>query len=110
MADVADDKGSSEPGSSSGISLAPASPQEQPAPAATADDRLMMNGIKSKHGDLGEDAYVSDEAYDLALKGKEAMHQLGWVKEDFGSKVSSFVDQSFVAKASGLSPAELSTW
>jgi NitT/TauT family transport system substrate-binding protein len=38
------------------------------------------------------------------------LHELGWVKEDFSAKVDSFVDLSFVAKASGLSSAELSTW
>jgi hypothetical protein len=38
------------------------------------------------------------------------LHQLGWVKEDFSPKVEGFVDMSFVAKASGLSEAELSTW
>jgi NitT/TauT family transport system substrate-binding protein len=38
------------------------------------------------------------------------LHQLGWVKEDYGPKVESFVDFSFVAKASGLGPAELSAW
>ena len=38
------------------------------------------------------------------------LHELGWVKEDFSAKVDSFVDLSFVAKASGLSAAELSTW
>lgn len=46
---------------------------------------------------------------DIKTMAKE-LHQLGWVKEDFGSKVDRFVDFSFVAKASGLSPAELSTW
>jgi NitT/TauT family transport system substrate-binding protein len=38
------------------------------------------------------------------------LNQLGWVKEDFGPKVDSFVDLSFAAKAAGLTPAELSTW
>jgi len=38
------------------------------------------------------------------------LHQLGWVKEDFSPKVDSFVDLSFAAKASGLTPAELSAW
>ena len=38
------------------------------------------------------------------------LHQLGWVKEDFGGKVDGFVDLSFVAKASGLPPSELSSW
>ncbi|CAO1637913.1 unnamed protein product [Sympodiomycopsis kandeliae] len=41
---------------------------------------MMMNGIKSKRGDLGEDAYISDEAYERAMQGKDAMHRLGWVK------------------------------
>src|SRR5262245_7933662 len=46
---------------------------------------------------------------DLKTMARE-LHQLGWVKEDFGPKVDSFIDLSFVAKASGLSPAELSAW
>jgi len=46
---------------------------------------------------------------DIKTMARE-LHQLGWFKEDFGPKVDSFIDLSFVAKASGLSPAELSTW
>lgn len=46
---------------------------------------------------------------DITTMAKE-LHQLGWVKEDFSPKVEGFVDMSFVAKASGLSEAELSTW
>src|SRR5215468_4594116 len=46
---------------------------------------------------------------DIKTMAKE-LHQLGWVKEDFGPKVESFIDMSFAAKASGLSAAELSTW
>jgi NitT/TauT family transport system substrate-binding protein len=46
---------------------------------------------------------------DIKTMARE-LHELGWVKEDFGSKVDRFVDFTFVAKASGLSPAELSTW
>jgi ABC-type nitrate/sulfonate/bicarbonate transport system substrate-binding protein len=46
---------------------------------------------------------------DIKRMARELL-QLGWVKEDFGPKVDGFVDLSFVAKASGLSPAELSTW
>jgi ABC-type nitrate/sulfonate/bicarbonate transport system substrate-binding protein len=46
---------------------------------------------------------------DIKTMARE-LNQLGWVKEDFGPKVDSFVDLSFVAKASGLTPAELSTW
>jgi NitT/TauT family transport system substrate-binding protein len=46
---------------------------------------------------------------DIRTMARE-LHQLGWVKEDFGPKVDGFIDLSFVAKASGLSPAELSAW
>jgi ABC-type nitrate/sulfonate/bicarbonate transport system substrate-binding protein len=46
---------------------------------------------------------------DIKTMARE-LHQLGWVKEDFGPKAENFVDLSFAAKASGLSPAELSTW
>jgi ABC-type nitrate/sulfonate/bicarbonate transport system substrate-binding protein len=46
---------------------------------------------------------------DIKTMARE-LHELGWVKEDFSAKVDSFVDLSFAAKASGLSPAELSTW
>jgi len=46
---------------------------------------------------------------DIKTMAKE-LHQLGWVKEDFSPKVDGFIDMSFVAKASGLSATELSTW
>jgi NitT/TauT family transport system substrate-binding protein len=46
---------------------------------------------------------------DIKTMARE-LHQLGWVKEDFAPKVDGFIDLSFVAKASGLSPAELSMW
>jgi NitT/TauT family transport system substrate-binding protein len=46
---------------------------------------------------------------DIKTMARE-LQQLGWVKEDYGPKVDSFVDLSFLAKASGLTPAELSTW
>jgi NitT/TauT family transport system substrate-binding protein len=46
---------------------------------------------------------------DIKTMARE-LHQLGWVKEDFTPKVDGFIDWSFVAKASGLSVAELSTW
>jgi len=35
---------------------------------------------------------------------------LGWVKEDVSNKVDAYVDHSFLGKATGLSPAELSKW
>ncbi len=46
---------------------------------------------------------------DIKAMARE-LHQLGWVKEDFGPQVDTFIDLSFVSKASGLSPAELATW
>jgi NitT/TauT family transport system substrate-binding protein len=46
---------------------------------------------------------------DIKTMARE-LHQLGWVKEDFGPKVDSFVNLDFVAKASGLPINELSTW
>ncbi len=46
---------------------------------------------------------------DIKTMARE-LNQLGWVKQDFGPSVDKFVDLTFVAKASGLSPAELSTW
>ena len=46
---------------------------------------------------------------DIQTTARE-LHQLGWVKEDFGPKVENFIDWSFLAKASGLTQAELSTW
>ena len=46
---------------------------------------------------------------DIKTMARE-LHQLGWVKQDQSSQVDSFVDLSFVAKASGLTAAELSTW
>ena len=46
---------------------------------------------------------------DIKTMARE-LHQLGWVKEDFGPKVDGFVDLSFAAKASGLPLADLSTW
>jgi hypothetical protein len=36
--------------------------------------------------------------------------ELGWVKQDLSSKVDDYVDQSFLSKATGLPPYELSTW
>lgn len=46
---------------------------------------------------------------DIKTMARE-LKQLGWVKEDFSAKVDSYVDLSFLAKATGLSPADLSTW
>ena len=45
----------------------------------------------------------------IKLMARELL-ELGWVKEDLSGKVDAYVDQSFLAKATGLSPAALSTW
>ena len=38
------------------------------------------------------------------------LHELWWAKQDYSGKVESYIDLSFLSKASGLSVAELSTW
>ena len=38
------------------------------------------------------------------------LFELGWVKEDYGSKVDNYIDFTFLSKATGLSAAELSKW
>jgi NitT/TauT family transport system substrate-binding protein len=45
----------------------------------------------------------------IKLMARELV-DLGWVKEDVSSKVDAYVDHSFLGKATGLSPAELSKW
>ena len=45
----------------------------------------------------------------IKLMARELV-ELGWVKEDVSGKVESYIDQSFLAKATGLSPSELSRW
>jgi NitT/TauT family transport system substrate-binding protein len=46
---------------------------------------------------------------DLKAMAKQ-LHTLGWVKEDYSSGVDAHVDFTFLAKATGKSPAALSTW
>jgi NitT/TauT family transport system substrate-binding protein len=38
------------------------------------------------------------------------LRDLGWVKEDYADRVEKYVDFAFLAKATGLSPAQLSSW
>jgi hypothetical protein len=38
------------------------------------------------------------------------LRELGWVKEDYSDRVDTYVDFAFLAKATGKSPAQLSTW
>ena len=45
----------------------------------------------------------------IKLMARELV-ELGWVKQDLSSKVDDYVDQSFLSKATGLPPSELSTW
>jgi NitT/TauT family transport system substrate-binding protein len=46
---------------------------------------------------------------DLKAMAKE-LRGLGWVKEDYSDRVETYLDLSFLAKATGQSAAELSTW
>jgi NitT/TauT family transport system substrate-binding protein len=46
---------------------------------------------------------------DLKTMAKE-LRDLGWVKEDYSGRVDKYVDFTFLAKATGQSPAQLSTW
>jgi NitT/TauT family transport system substrate-binding protein len=45
----------------------------------------------------------------IKLMARELL-ELGWVKQDVSGKVDAYVDPSFLAKATGLSQAELSNW
>lgn len=47
---------------------------------SSTEQAYKMQGLKSKRGELGEEAYVSDEAYELASKGQEKRNKLGWIK------------------------------
>ena len=46
---------------------------------------------------------------DLKAMAKE-LRGLGWVKEDYSDRLDKYLDLSFLAKATGQSAAELSTW
>jgi len=46
---------------------------------------------------------------DLRAMAKE-LRDLGWVKEDYSDRVDKYVDFTFLARATGQSPAQLSTW
>jgi ABC-type nitrate/sulfonate/bicarbonate transport system substrate-binding protein len=46
---------------------------------------------------------------DLKTMAKE-LRELGWVKEDYSDRVDKYIDFTFLAKATGRSPAQLSTW
>ena len=46
---------------------------------------------------------------DLKAMAKE-LRELGWVKEDYSDRVDKYIDLTFLAKATGQSPAQLSTW
>jgi ABC-type nitrate/sulfonate/bicarbonate transport system substrate-binding protein len=38
------------------------------------------------------------------------LRELGWVKEDYSDRVDKYIDFTFLADATGQSPAQLSTW
>ena len=46
---------------------------------------------------------------DLKTMARE-LHELGWVKQDYSDRVDKYLDFAFLAKATGRSPAQLSTW
>jgi NitT/TauT family transport system substrate-binding protein len=46
---------------------------------------------------------------DLKAMAKE-LRELGWVKENYSDRVDKYVDFTFLAKATGQSPDQLSTW
>jgi NitT/TauT family transport system substrate-binding protein len=46
---------------------------------------------------------------DLKAMAKE-LQELGWIKEDYSDRVDKYVDLTYLAKATGQSPAQLSTW
>lgn len=46
---------------------------------------------------------------DIKTMARE-LHDLGWVKDDYGAKVDDYIDLRFLTKATGLSVAELSHW
>jgi NitT/TauT family transport system substrate-binding protein len=46
---------------------------------------------------------------DLKAMAKE-LRDLGWVKEDYSDRIDKHLDFTFLAKATGRSPAQLSTW
>ena len=46
---------------------------------------------------------------DLKTMARE-LRELGWVKEDYSDRVDKYIDFTFLAKATGRSPAQLSTW
>ena len=46
---------------------------------------------------------------DLKAMARE-LRDLGWVKEDYSNRVDKYIDLTFLAKATGQSAAQLSTW
>jgi len=46
---------------------------------------------------------------DLKAMARE-LRDLGWVKEDYSDRVDKYLDFTFLAKATGRSPAQLATW
>jgi len=46
---------------------------------------------------------------DLKAMAKE-LRDLGWVREDYSDRIDKYIDLAFLAKATGQSPVQLSTW
>jgi ABC-type nitrate/sulfonate/bicarbonate transport system substrate-binding protein len=90
-----------------------------------AMDRLMANTdlrieLERKYSRLPEAVIAMQERQfvkydyrtnvaDLKAMAKE-LRDLGWVKEDYSDRIDSYLDFTFLAKATGQSPAQLSTW
>ena len=47
---------------------------------------------------------------DLKTMARDLPPDLGWVKEDYSGRVDKYLDFAFLAKATGQSAAQLSTW
>jgi ABC-type nitrate/sulfonate/bicarbonate transport system substrate-binding protein len=70
--------------------------------------RLSDNVIDMQERQFLQYSYRTNVS-DIKTMARE-LHQLGWVKEDYGNKVESYLDLRFLAKATGLSPTDLSQW
>jgi ABC-type taurine transport system substrate-binding protein len=57
----------------------------------------------------GNNVFVARKNFDLKAMAKE-LRNLGWVKEDYSDRIDKHLDFTFLAKATGRSPAQLSTW
>ena len=85
----------------------PTDPPPLPVLGSEAPD-----GVRIQGDPMGDSAKERRDARPMSDPdpGAREMVDLGWVKEDVSGKVDAYVDHSFLQKATGLSPAELSRW